>query len=297
MITPSRLSSCTPSSAPLTIPLRAAARLIDSASIPEGLAELRLRSGRRAIAVLTNGALRPCSPPLSANDIADCFEELTRCSVHSFSRDIAQGFITIDGGCRVGICGTAVCDESTGAIRTMRDISSLNIRLAREVKGCAQELYSRVFSDGLCSLLLGGRPLSGKTTVLRDLARILGERFRVVIIDSRNELSASVGAMPTLDIGENTDALVGCGKGEGIMLALRSLSPQVIICDEIGGDYKAVEQCMFCGVKIVAAAHAASREELCRRADTAQLLPLFDKAAILCGTGNLSEVWRCGREI
>lgn len=280
-----------------SVPLRAAERKLNLAEIPEEVAEIRLRSGRRAAAVLADGRIYPCSEQLSTEDISECFEELCRCSVHSFVNDIAQGFITLDGGCRVGICGTAVCAENSGKIQTMRDISSLNIRLAREVKGCAKELYSRAFSDGVCSLLLGGKPLSGKTTVLRDMARILGEKYRVVIIDSRNELSATVGGRPSLDIGENTDVLVGCGKSEGIMLALRSLSPQVIICDEIGGDYEAIEKCLFCGVKIIAAAHAGSRHELCRRKETAALLPFFDKAALLNGVGELGDVWRCGEEI
>lgn len=278
---------------PCGIPLRAARCRLDLSGVNGQIAEIRLRAGRRAAAVLADGAIIPCSKPFSAQDIAECFEELCRCSVHSYAQDIAQGFITIGGGCRVGICGTAVCAEDTGKIRAMRDISSLNIRLAHEVKGCARQLFSSAFSDGLCSLLLGGKPLSGKTTVLRDLARIIGENHRVVVIDSRNELSATAGGIPTLDVGENTDVLVGCGKSEGIMLALRSLSPEVIVCDEIGGDCEAVQQCLFCGVKIIAAAHAGSREELTKRKETAALLPLFDKAAVLDGIGVLGEVWGC----
>lgn len=277
-----------------SVPLKAAARRIDLSGVPQGVAEIRLRAGRRACAVLADGRIFPCSEPFSPQDIAECFEELCRCSVHSFTREIAQGFITLEGGCRVGICGTAVCDERTGAVSALKDISSLNIRLARQVIGCAQELYDRAFSHGLCSLLLAGSPMSGKTTVLRDLARILGGSRRVTIIDTRNELSASRGGLPTLDIGENTDALVGAEKREGMLMALRTLSPEVIICDEIGDDDAAVEQCLFCGVKVIAAAHAGSREELSRRKGAAKLLPLFDKAAVLHGVGVLGELWDCG---
>lgn len=268
------------------IPLKTAAAKI---RLPAGtdIAEIRLRAGRCAAAVTVSGKIIPCSAPFSEKDIADCFAELCRYSVHSYSREIAEGFITLDGGHRVGLCGTAVM--SGGAVVSVKDISSLNIRIAREVRGCAEELYGRFFAGGLCSLLLAGRPMSGKTTVLRDLSRMLGEKYRVALIDSRNELSASVRGLPTLDVGENTDVLCGYTKSAGIMTALRSLSPDVIICDEIGDDFDAVEQCLFCGVKVIAAAHAGSLSELSRRRGTDRLLPLFDCAAVIGGRGRLLE--------
>ena len=268
------------------IPLKTAAAKI---RLPAGadIAEIRLRAGRCAAAVTVSGKIIPCSAPFSEKDIADCFAELCRYSVHSYSREIAEGFITLDGGHRVGLCGTAVM--SGGAVVSVKDISSLNIRIAREVRGCAEELYGRFFAGGLCSLLLAGRPMSGKTTLLRDLSRMLGEKYRVALIDSRNELSASVRGLPTLDVGENTDVLCGYTKPAGIMTALRSLSPDVIICDEIGDDYDAVEQCLFCGVKVIAAAHAGSLSELSRRRGTDRLLPLFDCAAVIGGRGRLLE--------
>ena len=206
--------------------------------------------------------------------------------MHSYSNEIAEGFITLDGGHRVGICGTAVL--SGGRITAVKDISSLNIRIAHEVRGCAEEIYARFFSDRLRSLLLAGAPMSGKTTILRDLSRVLGRDHRVALIDSRNELSASVRGLPTLDIGENTDVLCGYPKAEGIMTALRSLSPDIIICDEMGNDCEAVEQCLFCGVRIIAAAHAGSISELSRRYGTDRLLPLFDCAAVV-HRGKLTE--------
>lgn len=268
------------------IPLKTAAAKI---RLPAGadIAEIRLRAGRCAAAVTVSGKIIPCSAPFSEKDIADCFAELCRYSVHSYSREIAEGFITLDGGHRVGLCGTAVM--SGGAVVSVKDISSLNIRIAREVRGCAEELYGRFFAGGLCSLLLAGRPMSGKTTLLRDLSRMLGEKYRVALIDSRNELSASVRGLPTLDVGENTDVLCGYTKSAGIMTALRSLSPDIIICDEIGDDYDAVEQCLFCGVKVIAAAHAGSLSELSRRRGTDRLLPLFDCAAVIGGRGRLLE--------
>ncbi len=271
------------------IPLKTAAAKIRLNGLGGEAAEIRLRAGRRAVAVTAEGAMRECSEPFTAEDIADCFAELCRYSVHSYVNEIAEGYITLDGGHRVGICGTAVMKD--GKIETLRDISSLNIRIARQVKGCAEELYRGIF-DRPHSLLLAGEPMSGKTTLLRDLTRILGERHKVTLIDSRNELSACVRGMPTLDIGRHTDVLCGCPKSEGIMLALRSMSPEIIICDEIGRDHAAVEQCLFCGVKLIASAHAGSIRELKRRRGIAELLPMFEYTAVIGVKGRLSEVYR-----
>lgn len=268
------------------IPLKSIAKV--RVSMPfSSIAEIRLRAGRPCVAVDIYGEMSTCSQPFSAEEIADCFAEICRYSVHSFQDEISRGFVTLDGGHRVGICGTAV--KNGGKIDFFKDISGLNIRIAHEVKGCADELYERFFTRNPRSLLLGGAPMSGKTTLLRDLARRLGERHRVTLIDSRNELSASVHGVPTLDIGLNTDALCGCGKSEGIMMALRTMSPEYIICDEIGNDGAAVEQALFCGVKIIAAAHAANLRELELRPQTRSVMPFFDVTAVIGERGRLIE--------
>lgn len=270
----------------MKLPLKSAAKIRITEPM-SGIAEIRLRAGRPSVCVNILGDMRICSEPFSAAEIADCFAEICRYSVHSFQEEIAQGFVTLDGGHRVGICGTAVTNGRK--IDIFKDISGLNIRIAHEVKGCADEIYSRFFSDGLRSVLIAGKPLCGKTTVLRDLARRLGERRRVTLIDSRNELSASFHGTPTLDIGLNTDALCGCSKTDGIMLALRTLSPEVIICDEIGNDESAVEQALFCGVKIIASAHAASLEELYSRPQTRVIAPFFDICTLIGDRGRLLD--------
>lgn len=252
------------------------------------IAEIRLRSGRPPVAVNVYGEMKICGSAFSADEIAECFAEICRYSVYSFEEDISRGFVTLDGGHRVGICGT--CVTKNGKIVSQKDISGLNIRIAHEVRGCADEVIRRVFSGGLRSLLIAGKPLCGKTTVLRDLARQLSARHKIVIIDSRNEISASVHGTPTLDIGLHTDALCGVEKSEGIMLAIRSLSPEIVICDEIGDDENAIEQAMFCGVKIIATAHAGSLSELKRRPSTRGLLELFESVAVLDGRGVLSEL-------
>lgn len=270
----------------VTLPLKS----IDKIHVNEPLsqiAEIRLRAGRPCVSVSVSGEMKTCSSVFTAEEIADCFAEICRYSVYSFEEEIAQGFVTLDGGHRVGICGTAV--TKNGKITSFKDISGLNIRIAHQIYGCSDEVYKRVFSNGVRSLLLAGKPLCGKTTVLRDLARRLGERHRVVLIDSRSELSGSVRGTPTLDVGLNTDALCGAEKSEGIMLALRSLSPEIIICDEIGDDASAVEQAVFCGVKVIASAHAGSLSELRRRPSTRGLVPLFESVLVLGERGRMFE--------
>lgn len=257
-------------------------------SVPfSSVAEIRIRAGRPSVCVDIFGKMSVCSEPFTAEETADFFARVCRYSVHSYQEEIARGFVTLDGGHRVGICGTAVTEN--GKIVFLKDVSGLNIRIAHQVLGCADEIFERFFADELYSLLIAGKPLSGKTTVLRDLARRLGEHHRVTVIDTRNEISASVRGVPSLDIGLNTDVLCGCGKSEGILMALRSMSPEVIICDEIAHDEAAVEQALFCGVKVIAAAHAGSLADLDRRFGEFGLTEMFDAAAVIGERGRLIE--------
>ncbi len=137
------------------IPVKTAAEKI---RLPFGyeadrLSELRLRAGRRAVAVRGDGCMAECSEPLSNIDIEECFRELCQNSVHSYRREISEGFITLSGGHRAGFCGTFT-EEGNGAGFTLKEISSINIRFARQIIGCAEELYREIFSDGLKSMLL-----------------------------------------------------------------------------------------------------------------------------------------------
>ena len=209
---------------------------------------------------------------VTKSDIELIFKAACQYSLYSFTNEICQGFITINGGHRVGLCGTAVVKD--GSIVNIKDISGLNIRIARQIIGAAQNIYTQTFSKGITSLLIVGVPSSGKTTILRDLCRILGNRYKIAVIDERNELSASVNGIAQNDIGINSDVFNGYPKAQGITIAIRVMSPRIIVCDEIGNmdDVKALSGAVHSGVSIIATAHAGSISEALKRKGISDLI-------------------------
>ncbi len=203
-------------------------------------------------------------------------ELLTNHSLYALEEELRRGFITVRGGHRVGLAGRTVLEQ--GRVKQIRDVGGVNIRLAREVIGCAEPLWKRL-ADPLTGLLphmlLLSSPQTGKTTVIRDLARLISSGSprtrtpakKVGIIDERSEIAACYRGVPLFDVGPRTDVLDGCPKAEGLMMMIRSLSPEVVVVDEIGGpeDAQALEEAVRAGVRIVATAHAGSIEEALAR--------------------------------
>lgn len=203
-------------------------------------------------------------------EIDDALLTLTDYSRHSFVDKINKGYITVRGGHRVGVCGTSTYHKDT--LLVVSDVSYLNLRIAREVKGCGKTLATDIFTDGLHSTLIVGSPSSGKTTLLRDIAYWLssgecGMLYKVSMIDERGELAAVCQGEPRNETGVLTDVLDGYKKSEGMRVAIRSMSPQVIVVDEIGGedDAKAIKECINSGVAVIATIHAGSVDELYKK--------------------------------
>lgn len=202
---------------------------------------------------------------VSSAEIESIFYAVCRNSVHSFQDDICNGFITISGGHRVGLCGTAVIHN--GKISNIKNISGLNFRISREIIGSGEDIFNRVFCCGLSNLLVAGAPSSGKTTVLRDLCRLLGNRYKVSVIDERSEIAAVYGGVPQNDIGVNTDVFDGFSKSDGLETAVRVMSPDIIVFDEAGSqnEFENMRYAMTCGVRICASIHAFSVDDVKRK--------------------------------
>ncbi|MEG1981386.1 MAG: stage III sporulation protein AA [Clostridia bacterium] len=202
---------------------------------------------------------------VSELEFNEIFSKICRFSIYSYEDQIIKGYITIKGGHRVGIIGTAILSENK--IVSIKDISSLNIRISREKIGAAKCIIDKIGSN-IKSTLIISPPSGGKTTILRDLARELSvARKKVSIIDERGEIASVYDGATNKDIGDFTDVLDGYPKEIGIMTAIKSMSPNVILCDEISSkeDFDAVSGCFKNGVTIIATMHAESYEQLLKR--------------------------------
>lgn len=229
-------------------------------------------------------------PKVSLKDLTEIVKRACDYSVYSHQEDINSGFLTVKGGHRIGLCGTAVIEK--GKIVSVRDINCVNIRIASQKFGCANEIVKNVFFPGLKNTVIAGPPMCGKTTVLRDLARQLsdgetGNYYKCVIADERNEIACVTNGICGCNVGNNTDVLSAYSKLDAINIALRTMSPDIVFCDEIANanEVKAIINGIMCGVKFVVTAHCGDFEEL-RTRPAGKLLfdsGLFD-CCIMLGT-------------
>lgn len=243
---------------------------------------------------------------ITADDIYRILASISDNSLYAFEEEIRRGFITIPGGHRVGLAGQVILHGND--IKTIKEFSGICFRVAREVKNCSQALLPQIctgYKGTAVNTLIISPPRCGKTTVLRDLARLLslGDKLvgaqNVVIVDERSEIAGCYQGIPQLDIGPRTDVLDSCPKAIGMMMAVRSLSPQVIITDEIGSreDLQAVNDCVNAGVAVITSIHASNLDEVKKRPLLSELLNtgVFKTVAVLSrrnGPGSVEEVIR-----
>lgn len=224
-----------------------------SEDIKRSALEIRLRTGKPVTIRLANGVIALQSL-VTAESLERIMSVLSENSVHAVQRELCEGFITLNFGHRVGICGTAVYDG--GKITMLKNVSSVNLRIARQHIGCAERLADLFRNTPPKGLLIIGSPLCGKTTMLRDLVRLVSCKYNVSIIDTRYEIACVKDGVPTLDVGEMTDILSGFDKNDGIDRALRTLSPQYIATDELGFETGKLSEILNCGAGIIMTAHS-----------------------------------------
>ena len=229
--------------------------------------EIRFRAGTGCSVTCRDKNFLVEDLSVSAEEISQLFDVICRGAVYQFEHQAENGYIALPGGHRAGICGSFARDEN-GMIR-IRDLSSINFRICRDLKGIAEGLYPKLLCDGkFCSTLIVSEPCGGKTTLLTDLVRVLSEKgYRSAVVDERGEIGAVFRGVPQKDLGELTDVLDGYPKPYGMMIALRTLSPQVLVCDEIGTkeETERMLEAMNAGVPVLATAHARDEEELFSR--------------------------------
>ena len=230
---------------------------------------------------------------VTKQEIMETISYITHYSLYAYEDEVRQGFLTIEGGHRIGIAGKMVMEGNR--IKNIKYISFLNIRITHEKKGCADELLPYIIDQGrICHTLLVSPPRGGKTTILRDLVRQLsnGTKFlpgvTVGVVDERSEIGGSYMGVPQNDLGIRTDVLDCCPKAEGMMMLIRSMSPHVIAVDEIGDyeDSRAIEAVMNGGCKVLATVHGSSIEDIQKKPLLQQMVTqkVFERYVIL---GNL----------
>jgi stage III sporulation protein AA len=233
--------------------------------------ELRLRRGYPMSVKLGGGELPLGGAVVAESDLRSVLETASRASAHTVLEHVKQGFVTLRGGHRIGLCGTV--NRQDGEVRSLRYISSLCIRVARAVEGKTNGLAAQLLEQGgFQNTLILGPPGSGKTTLLRELIRVLSDGhgvppFRVGVADERGEIAAMWLGQPQFRVGRRTDVLDGCPKSEGLLMLLRGMNPQILAVDEIThpDDVTAMMEVAGCGAGLLATAHGTGVSDLrCR---------------------------------
>ena len=264
---------------------------IEESSIADKLEEIRLRSSKPLILKIEQEII-VTEYIVSQQEVLQSFEKICESSIYSYRKQICDGYITIKGGNRVGIVGSAVVDN--GQVTNINYISSLNFRIASQRIGCSNNVMEDIIdfqNNSVYNTLIVSPPGCGKTTLLRDIIRnisngTVGFNGKTVgIVDERGEIAAMYKGIPQNDIGIRTDVIDNMPKPQGMKILVRSMAPDVIACDEIGSkeDVQAIDYAMCSGVKGIFTAHGKTIEEISKNPELSQLLNrhMFERIILL----------------
>ncbi|MGL5434078.1 MAG: stage III sporulation protein AA [Lachnospiraceae bacterium] len=236
---------------------------------------------------------------VSKQELKETMEHISNYSLYAFEEEMKQGFITIQGGHRIGIAGKTIVDEH--GIRTMKFISFINVRLSHQIKGCAAGVLPYLYdSADILHTLIISPPRCGKTTLLRDIIRQVSNGsegvpgMTVGVIDERSEIGACYQGIPQNELGIRTDILDCCPKAQGMMMLIRTMSPRVVAVDEIGSreDLEAIEYVMNCGCKLIATVHGSSIDDIKQKPVLRKLVQekWFERYLVLNNQGRIGNV-------
>lgn len=257
----------------------------------EEMEEIRIRVNR-PIEISVNGSVSFLPYHSTEEDALHLLDKISHFSMYTLEEELRRGYITIEGGHRVGLAGKVILEG--GQVKAIRDVSSFNIRIARENIGIADQWVPYLYDQGKWNhTMIIGAPQSGKTTLLRDLARYISSGsingdippYKVGIVDERSEIAGCMNGIPQLQFGPRVDVLDACPKAEGMMMMIRSMSPEVLVVDEIGRkeDTDAILEAVNAGIHLIMTTHGYSFEEVLNRPTLAPIMKqnIFQKFLVL----------------
>ncbi|MBQ5696017.1 MAG: stage III sporulation protein AA [Clostridium sp.] len=274
----------------------------------EEVQEIRIKIGKPIIIVLSFQE-KILDYIATKDDLRYMISKISNYSLYAFEEEIKQGYITLKGGHRVGLAGE--CVISKGEVRTIKNISSLNIRICKEIVGASNKVMRLITENNrVYNTLIVSPPKCGKTTILRDISRNLSNGMyqinlkgkKVTIVDERSEIAACYNGIPQMNVGIRTDVLDNCLKKSGMIMAIRSLSPEVLICDEIGtdSDLEALNMAFNSGVNIIVTVHGYDIDDIYNRRIFKELIDncILERVILLSnkkGVGTIEKIYKVNR--